>query len=1196
VETIRKVRAFSFHQRILLLTMLTTGAGLVLVSAGYIILDVHTEKLQKSKQLAISAELIGTSLAAAVDFDYPESADRILGAIRSQPGIHGAALYTTSGKILAVYNRTAFTPPVQPKDGEVWTRDVLKLTAPVMLEQRRVGTIYLETDLKDLLQRTSQFELLTIKVGLIMLLLVYIVTSVLVRSITQPIEKLAALTRTIAIAREYGLRAPLIGGRELRYLAADFNQMLSEIQRNERALMESRDTLELRVAERTKELEQEIVERRKAEESLRVSEEQLRTLSEAAPVGIFRTSLNGGAGYANPALLNLLGLDSESATGLGWMRAIHPEDGEYLRRLRTEAMESGREYSASFRVLRKDGSIRLAELHAKPTRMEAGNVVNREGRMGAVETIAPRRENNSGGFVGIVQDVTERVKREEELKRSEERFRTLSAVAPVGIVLLCEEGKVSYVNEHYLRMTGLTEEEALRDEWQEITHPDDLEDLRRARHAAIATKADSYGMSYRYLRKDNRIVWVDAMARAFQQKEGGERGYVVVIQDVTERHRSEERLRAAKEAAESANKAKSDFLANMSHEIRTPMNGILGMTELALDTELMPEQREYLDMVRTSAEALLAIINDILDFSKIEAGRMELETATFSLEDCIEAALGPLGVRAMKKGLDLTWSTEGTIPEALKGDSTRLRQILINLVGNAIKFTKEGEVAVWASRVSGDDSKVKIRFVVSDTGIGIPSEKHEQIFEAFSQADTSTTREFGGTGLGLSISAQLVRLMGGEIGLESAPGMGSKFHFTAVFDEAKADSKILRELAGLKNKPVLVVDDNEVNRHLLQKLLGLWGMKPVLASGGMAGIQEYERSVQLGEPYPLVLLDVNMPVIDGYGVAARLRELAPAEKTVILALSSSFITQTSNAPDSLKIGRKLNKPIRRAELRDAIAELMEKPETKKEEQTTEGRPKQRKLRLLLVEDNQVNQKLATRLLEKMGHEVKLAANGKDAVELCAAEVFDLVLMDIQMPVMGGMEATARIREREQEKRGRVPILAMTAHAMKSDEERCLAGGMDGYISKPIHADFLRKEIFRLTEKETDAASEKSKENRPNPAGERPAVNMQELLARVENDWDLLRELAAIFRDDFPRYANNLRQAIENKDLAQAAEAAHAMKGMLFNLASSGAAEAAREIEHMARGGGAPDFSGPFAKLEFETKEMLEEFKSFLTEA
>jgi two-component system, sensor histidine kinase and response regulator len=1428
VSTWLRPRDLSLRRRILLLTMITTGAGLVLGSAGYLFYDTRTAREQKLEQLELAADLIGTNATASIAFDDPESATKYLSALQTRSGFRGGVLYTDKGKILATYDApegTAFLAPRQVADGAIWEPERLKFTGPVMQGTTRVGTLYLESDLKDLHERTKRIESLTLKVSLGMLAVVYLVTSLLVRSITRPIEQLSALTRTIAIAKEYRLRAPLYSGKELRILALDFNQMLQEIQKRERALVEANDTLELRVAERTRELEQEIADKRKAEGSLRESEELFRAVSEAAPVGIYRSDLNGNASFMNRALVDLLGVNGEERLGKGWAERIHPEDRRRVVEGRSAAMNAGEDFATSYRVLHPDGTIRWAESQAKPLRTADGKLlgyvgvvqdvtqrhkseeqlreqstylttllaacpigivaesaegkiemsnpafqelfgystldmqgksidmllspgelraeavgiteqvlsgnavrltavrkhksglpvnvdiygvpfvidgvlrgqfgiymditarlqaqqalrqseemfrtltaaapvgifradgdgralylnekwqamtgysaeegmgdgwiramhpddkewildrwseacareeefrasfryVDREGQTVWVDTVARPVLGNggsSGGFVGVVQDVTERVKRDAELKRSEETFRTLSAVAPVGIVLMDDEGKFTYINEQYLRMTGFTEKEALDNAWRTVIHPDDFEELERIRSESLANNLD-YTMSYRYLRRDGSVVWAQSVARGFRQKEGGKRGYVVVIQDVTERHLAEERLRNAKEAAEAANRAKSEFLANMSHEIRTPMNGILGMTELALETELHPEQREYLAMVRSSAEALLGIINDILDFSKIEAGKMELEETAFSLEDCIEEALGPQGIRALQKGLDLTWTTEGKIPGALKGDSTRLRQVLINLVGNAIKFTKEGEVSVRASRLPSDGARAAIQFVVSDTGIGIPPEKHQQIFDAFSQADSSTTREFGGTGLGLSISARLVRLMGGRIGLESTPGKGSKFSFTVHFDIANEEPRAFRHAADLTDKPVLVVDDNEANRQLLEKLLLTWGMKPVLTAEGSEGIEEYEKSVSRGEAYPLVLLDVNMPRIDGYEVAARMRKIAPAEDTAIVVLSSSLTAPKHVSAEQLQIARKLSKPIRRAELHEAIASVLGRNLRRSDSEEREMQSAARNLRLLLVEDNSVNQKLATRLLEKMGHEVQLAVNGREAVDLAAATQFDLILMDLQMPVMGGLEATQQIREQEARTGRHTPILAMTAHAMKGDKERCFEAGMDGYVSKPIRTDFLKQEIARLTAKGQGepAMSETQPESRSN--GQEGAVSLPELLARVENDWDLLRELAGIFREEFPRYMASLRRAIQDGNFDQARESAHALKGMLANLAAGRAAEAASEMEDLAKSGQQAALAGSLTQFEAETKGLLAELEGYMAGA
>ena len=1423
-----KSAPLSLRQRILLLTMFTTGVGLLLGSGGYLFYDTRTARSQKLQQLELAADLIGTNAAASLAFDDPGSAEKYLAALSARSGFRGGVLYTPNGKILATYDAPdglTFLPPDHVADGVVWEPQRLKLTAPVTQGIVRVGTLYLESDLNDLHQRTRRIEVLTAQLSFGMLAVVYLLTSLLVRTITRPIELLAGLTRTMAIAKEYSLRAPLVGGKELQHLALDFNQMLQEIQKREHALVEANDTLELRVAERTRELEQEIFEKRKAEQSLRESEELFRTVSEAAPVGIYRSDMDGNASFMNTALLELLGVSRERGLGGGWTDRIDPEDRARLIQDRSEAMRSGEDFATSYRVRHSDGSIRWAEGQAKPLRaidgkllgyvgvvqdvtqrrkseellreqstylttlldacpigivaenaegkieisnpafqelfgystlemqgksidelispgelhtqaaeltkqVLSGTVVhqtvirkhkcglpveveaygvpfvvdgvlrgqfilyqdiserlkaqralreseemfrtltsaapvgifrtgadgqvlylnekwlamtglsaeegagagweqvlhpddrewvlgrwngacwrgeefresyryaNRKGETVWVDTVARPvlgKGDNSGGYVGVVQDVTERAKHDAELRRSEERFRTLSAVAPVGIVLMDEEGKFTYVNEQYLRMTGLTEEEALANAWRTVIHPDDFERLERIRNESIAHELD-YTMSYRYQRRDSSIVWAHSIARGFQQKDGTKRGYVVVIQDVTEMQLAEERLRRAKEAAEAANRAKSEFLANMSHEIRTPMNGILGMTELALETELHPEQREYLGMVRSSADALLGIINDILDFSKIEAGKMELEETAFSLEDCIEEALGPLGIRAMKKGLDLTWTTEGKIPGALNGDPARLRQVLINLVGNAIKFTKEGEVNVRATRLPSDGTGADIQFVVSDTGIGIPADKHRQIFDAFSQADTSTTREFGGTGLGLSISARLVRLMGGQIGLESSPGKGSKFSFTVHFEVAKELPRSFSPAADLKGKPVLVVDDNEANRHLLEKLLLTWGMKPVLAAEGMKGIEEYQTSVERGAAYPLVLLDVNMPWIDGYEVAAKMREIAPAEDTAIVVLSSSLTVPKHLSPEQLQIARKLSKPIRRAELHDAIASVLGKNSKQGRSADPDMQPAVKNLHLLLVEDNLVNQKLAIRLLEKTGHRVQLAVNGREAVELAASTQFDLILMDLQMPVMGGLEATQKIRQYEAAVGKHTPILAMTAHAMKGDREKCFEAGMDGYVSKPIQTDLLKSEIARLSRKgsgEQPMNTVPHEFNGSRPAG---AVNLPELLARVENDWELLREIAGIFREEFPRYTTALRVAIQGVDFEKAREAAHALKGMLANLAAGHASEAAGEMEQLAKGEQQTALADSFTKFELDTAGLLVELEGHMAGA
>jgi PAS domain S-box-containing protein len=785
----------------------------------------------------------------------------------------------------------------------------------------------------------------------------------------------------------------------------------------------------------------------------RRNEVEVRKLSlavEHSPASIVITDCNGNIEYVNPKCVEITGYTPEEMRGQNPRCFKSGEQSDSFYRDLWQTITSGREWHGEFHNRKKNGELYWENASISPIRDARGRITH---------------------FVAVKEDITGRKGREELLRASEERYRQLFERNLAGVFRTTFEGEVLDANDACIRIFGCRDrEEFLRLKALDL-YANAADRERMLMLLRLEKRANNF--EFRSRRADGSTGWVLLNVTLIDMTEG-KRGYIEgSLIDITDRKLIEAQLRAGVEAAEAASHSKGEFLANMSHEIRTPMNGIIGMTELALDTELSVEQRDYLNTVKSCANSLLNLIDDILDFSKIEAGMLDIENIEFNLRSSFTDALKALALRAHEKHLELTFEVTPDVPQRVIGDPMRLRQLLINVANNAIKFTEGGEVAVRIGIDSHTADHTVLHFMVRDTGIGIPIEKQETIFAAFAQADSSTTRKYGGTGLGLAICSNLVQRMGGSIWVDSESGAGSTFHFTVKvgaspsLDTAEHIPTGESEVHGLN---ILVVDDNPTNLRILSEMLKRRGAIPEEAKSGQEALQAVIRAQENGTPFPLILTDSRMPEMDGFTLAAHIREKKEGQQQpIIMMLTSDGLRGDAERCRQNGINAYLVKPVTASELMETMAACIHK-QTKRSVNTPpvtrhSVREMRRSLHFLLAEDNLVNQWLAVRLLEKHGHSVVVAGDGRQALRLVQdgrPGEFDAVLMDVQMPEMDGFEAVAGIRE-DEIKHGKpwLPVIALTAHAMKGDRERCLAAGMDAYISKPIIADELFATIQSL---------------------------------------------------------------------------------------------------------------------------------------
>ena len=954
--------------------------------------------------------------------------------------------------------------------------------------------------------------------------------------------------------------------------------MMDDPVKTNQGLREENAALGRRILELELLVREHISDRGRIEEELRRERDFSTGMVESSPAFFVAVNEDGTVRFMNDSMLCALGYRLEEVTGRDYVSTIIPErDRERTSGVFSRLAAGIQPPVDENRVLAKDGRELVVEWRSRAIRKSDGRL---------------------DYFFGMGIDITERKSRESALREAEQKYRSIFENAVMGIFQTSPKGLILEANPALARILGYGSPreliEAITDLSSQLyVNPEDRITFQRA----LREKGHLEGFETEYYMKDRTIVSVSLNALTIKDVDGKVAYYEGTVEDITVRKRAELELRETNRRLEEAtiranemaaraemgNVAKGEFLANMSHEIRTPMNGVIGMTGLLLDTDLNAEQRRYAETVQVSGESLLAIINDILDFSKIEAGRLGLEILDFDLRALVEDFVAMMALRVQEKGLELICGVGPEVPALVRGDPGRLRQVLTNLTGNALKFTHKGEIVVRTSLVSETESDVVVRFSIKDSGIGIPADKQGMLFQKFTQADASTTRKYGGTGLGLAISKQLSELMGGEIGLESREGSGSEFFFTTRL--GKQPEQQGRDAATpppeFRGTHVLVVDDNATSREVLTMLLRAWGMRPEEAPDGSAALHLLRAAREADDPFRIAVLDRQMPGMDGLDLARAIRADETLKGTILVLLASMGQRIDGRAMEEIGFSAHLSRPVRQSELFGSLSAALTGTGIMKQEQPAVTRHAVREIRwrgarILLAEDNITNQQVAAGILRKLGLRTDAVANGREAIEALESLPYDLVLMDVQMPVMDGFAATERIRDRNSAVRNHhIPIIAMTAHVMQGDREKCLQSGMNDYISKPVSPLTLAEVLERWLPGEAPARAEEAP-NKPDPPTSDPSLfDRAGLLNRLMDDEDLARTIIRDFLTDIPIQIKTLKAHLDSGDTTSAARQAHTIKGASANIGGEALRAAALEIE---KTGKAEDTEGMRALL------------------
>jgi PAS domain S-box-containing protein len=924
-----------------------------------------------------------------------------------------------------------------------------------------------------------------------------------------------------------------------------------------------------------------ITERKQAEEELK----KLSQAVEQSPASVVITDLKGTIEYVNPKFCEVTGYTFEEAIGQNPRILKSDHTPPEVHRELWKTLKAGNEWRGEFQNKKKNGEIYWESAIISPLKSADGSTAY---------------------YLAVKEDVTESKKMEESIREKEARFRGYFEHSQVGMAVTSPTKGWIEVNGQLQRMLGYSLDELHKITWADLSHPDDLEADAKQFERMLAGEIDNYTLDKRFFRKDGEIVYTNLTVACIRAETSDVLHVLASFQDITERkkmdHDLHERIKELDEAqsamlnmmedldeekakAEEATRAKSDFLANMSHEIRTPMNAVIGMAHLALKTELTPKQQDYLSKIQSSANSLLGIINDILDFSKIEAGKLDMEAVEFDLLETIDNVANVITVKAQEKeNLEVLFYLDPQVPNFLVGDSLRLNQILVNLGNNAVKFTEQGEIVLSAKVSERSDDKVTLQFSVRDTGIGMTAEQQSKLFQAFSQADTSTTRKYGGTGLGLTISKRLVNMMGGEIWIESEPGHGTTFHFTSDFGLGKETVKRQFEpspdLRGLK---VLVVDDNATSREILHDMLESFTFEVYLSASGKEALEEIEKADN-DKPIELVIMDWKMPGMDGIEASKRIKSHQKLTKIPAIVLVTAYgREEVMRQADEIGLDGFLLKPVNSSVLFDAIMQALGKEVHdasrvgRKKEQGVEELSTISGARVLLVEDNEINQQVAQEILQGAGFSVTVANNGQEGLDTAQKDRFDAILMDIQMPVMDGYTATREIRNLKSEIRN-VPIIAMTAHAMAGDEDKSLQAGMNGHVTKPIDPDqlfaalqkWIKPSEKRVQDQQPEISVEQSESDKAVPEEDELPESLQGFdladgLRRLQGNKRLYRKLLLNFATDYNAVADDIREALDAGDFDRAHSLVHNLKGLAGNLSATDLQAAAVSMEKIVKG-------------------------------